>query len=190
MRTVWYVQSSVYIFFFFFQAEDGIRDYKVTGVQTCALPISAAPGCPGWAERAGARRETPRAAAGPAATRRRAGRSSAGAGRTVEWRKHRPPAAGGPLARSVGGTTTHTPRTRCRPLRERRTARRTRARRRGCGRACVGGSLRRLYSSSRRSGCGHASQLRCTLPFTPPVQAEAERFRARVPTLAQEARVS
>src|SRR2546426_2854173 len=28
-------------FFFFFQAEDGIRDYKVTGVQTCALPISA-----------------------------------------------------------------------------------------------------------------------------------------------------
>src|SRR2546426_9529754 len=30
------------LFFFFFQAEDGIRDYKVTGVQTCALPISAA----------------------------------------------------------------------------------------------------------------------------------------------------
>src|SRR3989454_10777616 len=28
--------------FFFFQAEDGIRDYKVTGVQTCALPISYA----------------------------------------------------------------------------------------------------------------------------------------------------
>src|SRR5256885_4365363 len=28
------------IVFFFFQAEDGIRDYKVTGVQTCALPIS------------------------------------------------------------------------------------------------------------------------------------------------------
>src|SRR5205807_5451418 len=30
------------LFFFFFQAEDGIRDYKVTGVQTCALPISSA----------------------------------------------------------------------------------------------------------------------------------------------------
>src|SRR5256885_10369220 len=29
----------VFVFFFFFQAEDGIRDYKVTGVQTCALPI-------------------------------------------------------------------------------------------------------------------------------------------------------
>src|SRR5256885_12611837 len=28
--------------FFFFQAEDGIRDYKVTGVQTCALPITIA----------------------------------------------------------------------------------------------------------------------------------------------------
>src|SRR2546421_884337 len=30
------------LFFFFFQAEDGIRDLIVTGVQTCALPISAA----------------------------------------------------------------------------------------------------------------------------------------------------
>src|SRR5256885_10577257 len=27
----------------FFQAEDGIRDYKVTGVQTCALPICKSP---------------------------------------------------------------------------------------------------------------------------------------------------
>src|SRR6266496_6484634 len=32
-------------FFFFFQAEDGIRDLYVTGVQTCALPISP-PGMP------------------------------------------------------------------------------------------------------------------------------------------------
>src|SRR6266850_4051716 len=30
----------IFLFYFFFQAEDGIRDYKVTGVQTCALPIS------------------------------------------------------------------------------------------------------------------------------------------------------
>src|SRR5207248_8601968 len=30
-----------FFFFFFFQAEDGIRDRTVTGVQTCALPISA-----------------------------------------------------------------------------------------------------------------------------------------------------
>src|SRR5690606_41622165 len=32
---------SYVLFFFFFQAEDGIRDFHVTGVQTCALPISA-----------------------------------------------------------------------------------------------------------------------------------------------------
>src|SRR6266487_5906203 len=30
----------LFYFFFFFQAEDGIRDGRVTGVQTCALPIS------------------------------------------------------------------------------------------------------------------------------------------------------
>src|SRR5687768_18363401 len=30
-----------FFFFFFFQAEDGIRDVAVTGVQTCALPISS-----------------------------------------------------------------------------------------------------------------------------------------------------
>src|SRR5215813_6241706 len=29
----------LFLFFFFFQAEDGIRDADVTGVQTCALPI-------------------------------------------------------------------------------------------------------------------------------------------------------
>src|SRR5215471_20037191 len=49
--------------FFFFQAEDGIRDLYVTGVQTCALPISLAqaftvirfdrPGC-GLSDRAAA----------------------------------------------------------------------------------------------------------------------------------------
>src|SRR5437667_9450670 len=33
--------SYVSNFFFFFQAEDGIRDRDVTGVQTCALPISS-----------------------------------------------------------------------------------------------------------------------------------------------------
>src|SRR5690554_7011313 len=34
-------ESAVVYFFFFFQAEDGIRDADVTGVQTCALPISS-----------------------------------------------------------------------------------------------------------------------------------------------------
>src|SRR2546422_1817206 len=32
-------ETRMYSFFFFFQAEDGIRDVAVTGVQTCALPI-------------------------------------------------------------------------------------------------------------------------------------------------------
>src|SRR3989337_3649511 len=43
MWPLWY--SACFVFFFFFQAEDGIRDATVTGVQTCALPI-----CPGIAE--------------------------------------------------------------------------------------------------------------------------------------------
>src|SRR2546430_4578991 len=43
------------IFLFFFQAEDGIRDLTVTGVQTCALPISHARR-PRAARRGGARR--------------------------------------------------------------------------------------------------------------------------------------
>src|SRR5256886_10265202 len=34
------VESQIFVVFFFFQAEDGIRDLTVTGVQTCALPIS------------------------------------------------------------------------------------------------------------------------------------------------------
>src|SRR5256886_8801990 len=43
----------VCFFFFFFQAEDGIRDLTVTGVQTCALPISIPD--PGDADRGGRR---------------------------------------------------------------------------------------------------------------------------------------
>src|SRR5437867_5029995 len=38
-----------FVVFFFFQAEDGIRDRTVTGVQTCALPISRLRSVPvGW----------------------------------------------------------------------------------------------------------------------------------------------
>src|SRR5437773_5905139 len=40
------VAPSVYLLAFFFQAEDGIRDRDVTGVQTCALPISTPPPTP------------------------------------------------------------------------------------------------------------------------------------------------
>src|SRR5256885_5061379 len=69
------------LFFFFFQAEDGIRDYKVTGVQTCALPISRrgilpASGCGSpRADRGHNRRnlaERPDSAAGGIRRRRRA----------------------------------------------------------------------------------------------------------------------
>src|SRR5699024_12157591 len=41
----WYVVPPLFVLvFFFFQAEDGIRDRNVTGVQTCALPIYRRPG--------------------------------------------------------------------------------------------------------------------------------------------------
>src|SRR5207248_8773903 len=43
--------------FFFFQAEDGIRDRTVTGVQTCALPISIRARVPVDAEPAQVRHE-------------------------------------------------------------------------------------------------------------------------------------
>src|SRR2546427_13032820 len=36
---MWSIVMLSLFFFFFFQAEDGIRDLTVTGVQTCALPI-------------------------------------------------------------------------------------------------------------------------------------------------------
>src|ERR1039457_7604892 len=45
-RSMW--KSSLCACFFFFQAEDGIRDYKVTGVQTCALPICVVCGVPAF----------------------------------------------------------------------------------------------------------------------------------------------
>src|SRR5256885_9743647 len=56
---------------FFFQAEDGIRDYKVTGVQTCALPIWQLEGIRAGALDSGARLTVERceAAGGEAANR-------------------------------------------------------------------------------------------------------------------------
>src|SRR6266850_4450174 len=71
--------------FFFFQAEDGIRDYKVSGVQTCALPISgglsAAVGMGGrddWRPIAHRRQQKRRQGAGPKATPRGACEGAAG----------------------------------------------------------------------------------------------------------------
>src|SRR5882762_11803471 len=40
ISVLFFIVFSLLFFFFFFQAEDGIRDSSVTGVQTCALPIS------------------------------------------------------------------------------------------------------------------------------------------------------
>src|SRR5215469_11249547 len=47
-----------FCFFFFFQAEDGIRDLYVTGVQTCALPIFAVDGWYWISSNAGVRSTT------------------------------------------------------------------------------------------------------------------------------------
>src|SRR3712207_7986546 len=67
------------LFYFFFQAEDGIRDIGVTGVQTCALPILAAH--PTGIARKGRRRPKVRrprrrmgAARGPRSEERRVGK--------------------------------------------------------------------------------------------------------------------
>src|SRR2546427_7036965 len=70
--------------FFFFQAEDGIRDLTVTGVQTCALPISATAG----------RRRAPGPGHGPVARSGGVPRPAACPGR-----KRRP---AGPAVRGVG----------------------------------------------------------------------------------------
>src|SRR2546422_5029749 len=68
------------IIFFFFQAEDGIRDVAVTGVQTCALPISHRAGCLRPAQRC-QHRARRRARAGEGARR-----AAAGDGRSEERR--------------------------------------------------------------------------------------------------------
>src|SRR2546430_13242982 len=41
-RTITFLSGASVVWCFFFQAEDGIRDLTVTGVQTCALPIFGA----------------------------------------------------------------------------------------------------------------------------------------------------
>src|SRR5256885_12630838 len=95
--------------FFFFQAEDGIRDYKVTGVQTCALPIC--------------RTARPRRCRGPAACPcRRAGSSGGDRKSTrlnsshlvisyavfcLKKKKHTAGPAGPTLYPSTAGTTVH-----------------------------------------------------------------------------------
>src|SRR3712207_2973033 len=89
----------------FFQAEDGIRDIGVTGVQTCALPISSRP--PGWVVSAGQSRTVTRPPVTSAAARKGAALDRSGSSTSSR-------AATGP-----GGTrqprsvrTTSTPRSR------------------------------------------------------------------------------
>src|SRR2546430_14360664 len=84
VRVMGHELLSCYVFFFFFQAEDGIRDLTVTGVQTCALPISfgtrrrsRAPSCscPAFPARGSRRTDTRRRTrCGRTARRRRGGR--------------------------------------------------------------------------------------------------------------------
>src|SRR5229473_7244943 len=83
-------------FFFFFQAEDGIRDKLVTGVQTCALPISPSQDLDNWSVK-------PRGPGQPARRARRA------AGRA---RRRRPPmpAMGDKGGASLRGAIAHTER--------------------------------------------------------------------------------
>src|SRR2546430_12706879 len=78
--------------FYFFQAEDGIRDLTVTGVQTCALPISGhprrprhRPECAGSADPIGAPIDV-RAPTLPPFERRLRRRSSAGFARAIDPR--------------------------------------------------------------------------------------------------------
>src|SRR5438132_2261771 len=68
------------LFVFFFQAEDGIRDHCVTGVQTCALPICPAPRQAGQSEQRGTGR---RAGRGAGRTRRGGPGASGSAGMTA-----------------------------------------------------------------------------------------------------------
>src|SRR2546430_12390752 len=94
------------LFFFFFQAEDGIRDLTVTGVQTCALPISGRRLQPAGARRRhdpdlGARRgaaagHSPRYGAGRGGGRRKGGGDA-------------PPNAGPPPRRGGPQSESNTP---------------------------------------------------------------------------------
>src|SRR5205823_9521691 len=97
----------VFVFFFFFQAEDGIRDKLVTGVQTCALPI--------WLGATPAISDATAKPTSPIWNARRRPMTSA----------IRPPSSSSPAKQSVYAVTTH-----CRALRseERRVGKECRTR--------------------------------------------------------------
>src|SRR5690606_40887621 len=101
--------------YFFFQAEDGIRDFHVTGVQTCALPISAAGGggaagaakglCHAAPRLCAVAPETGSGAAGHYREWRGAG-TTRGAGRGVTRRQDRKSVVQGRGGRGGGGRET------------------------------------------------------------------------------------
>src|SRR6266545_3595025 len=95
-----FICKDVFLFFFFFQAEDGIRDKLVTGVQTCALPISRAGRRPVAAGRGRRRPPTPwRSHRGRARARGR--HRSPSPARRPAWRAEgRPPSGPRPRRRS------------------------------------------------------------------------------------------
>src|SRR2546430_11479050 len=67
-----YVRNCLFLYFyFFFQAEDGIRDLTVTGVQTCALPISLSVRCSAVAAVARCVSASPSSCASPSISARR-----------------------------------------------------------------------------------------------------------------------
>src|SRR5687768_9172027 len=177
--------ACMFSFFFFFQAEDGIRDVAVTGVQTCALPIFAAVDRSGGggADRVGAREEEPAGgvanahAGGPRrvpvhaargggearADRPRRARSRSAARRRRGGRRRRLPRRrrDPAIARRRQGTDD-----RCRRLGRRRDRRRRRARqlpdRRGGGRtrrghADRGQAGRALVDAPRRGAARRAA---------------------------------
>src|SRR6266511_3973704 len=84
------------LLFFFFQAEDGIRDFHVTGVQTCALPISLLAGR-GVVDRGslftGPGSRTERSTTWDGETGRRPAGRTTGSGHTRRARRARPRAA-------------------------------------------------------------------------------------------------
>src|SRR5690606_4257809 len=89
--------------YFVFQAEDGIRDFHVTGVQTCALPISTTPPACTSTRRTGRRRR--RSSPGPAS--RSTGRPASGT-----WRRPATRSAGGTASWTAPGPSPTTPRSR------------------------------------------------------------------------------
>src|SRR5438046_5594696 len=93
------IQLYFFFCFFFFQAEDGIRDWSVTGVQTCALPISPRAGGARDLAALGVARAQPRLLLPreerPAAGGERAGGRDRGEGRRRRHRRAPPASRGG-----------------------------------------------------------------------------------------------